>query len=154
MPRKHEWENSSKKSSSRSWHDLYIVLSGVMLAAYKDQRHFQARQDDTYRHEAPVDISGAYAAPATDYSKRPNVLRLKLKNGGEFLFQAHSEQQMRQWITTLNRAAGTGTPQLSRAGSTAGAGAEAGAKSSTLPPGSPHHGESGKKKFFTLGRKK
>jgi len=51
------------------------------------------RQDPktVYRHEQPVDLEGATAAVATDYSKRPHVFRVKLANGGDFLFQCKDE---------------------------------------------------------------
>lgn len=150
LSRKHEWENANKKASGRSWHELYVCLSDAALSAYKDQRHCKDKPAELYHHEAPLQIAGAKVAPATDYTKRPHVFRLRLANGGEFLFQTRSEADMNEWITRLNNAAGTGTD----------GGDSAAQRSHTLP--SQQHGASadtgdshhGKKKFFTLGRKK
>ena len=45
----------------------------------------------TIRHEAPIDLNGASAFVATDYVKKPHVFRLKLGNGGDYLFQCKDE---------------------------------------------------------------
>ena len=145
LSRKHEWESASKKASGRSWHELYVQLTEATLSAYKDQKHCKDKPSELYHHEAPLSITGAKVAPATDYTKRSNVFRLRLANGGEYLFQAKSESEMNEWITKLNNAAGGES--------------DSAARSHTLP--SQQHGTSesgeghhGKKKFFTLGRKK
>jgi len=44
-----------------------------------------------YHHEMPTDLEGSVAVAATDYNKRPNVFRLKLANGAEYLFQCRDE---------------------------------------------------------------
>ena len=44
-----------------------------------------------FRHEPPVPLEGATSSVATDYVKRPNVFRLKLSNGGYYLFQAKDD---------------------------------------------------------------
>lgn len=48
-----------------------------------------------YRNEQPVDLSGAAASVATDYVKRPHVFRLKLPNGGDYLFQCRDDVSTR-----------------------------------------------------------
>lgn len=163
LTRKHEWESSTKKASNRSWHPLYMVLGDRRLAAYKDKRHERERPGECYHHEAPLELRGASAAPASDYAKRPQVWRLKLANGAEFLFQVspfafsrsllrsmhdlvlqcRSAEEMNVWIEGINAHATAGTPPTS-------------SKAATLPAGEGTSSGAGpgKKKFFTLGRKK
>ena len=38
-----------------------------------------------------IDLAGVSALAATNYTKKPNVFRLKLNNGGEYLFHAKDE---------------------------------------------------------------
>ncbi len=148
LTRKHEWESRAKKASNRSWHPLFLVLAEGQLAAYKDERHARERPTEHYHHEAPLELRGASAAPASDYAKRPQVLRLKLTNGAEYLFQCRSAEEMNEWSAALNAHATAG-----------GAAAGTSSRSATLPAGEgasagPSGGPAGKKKFFTLGRKK
>jgi hypothetical protein len=167
LSRKHEWQEEGKKASGRSWHELYIVFrcDDATLSAYKDQRHAKERPQDRYHHESIIELNGATAAPATDYNKRPHVFRVKLSNGGEYLFQAHSDKEMRDWVNTINHV----SKGLRRAsGSLTGSGRLAAGQTTkygTLPseattsPGSPTASQpsgiqSSKKKFFTLARKK
>ena len=44
-----------------------------------------------YHHVPQIELEGSTALAATNYSKRPNVFRLKLTNGGDFLFQCKDE---------------------------------------------------------------
>ncbi|TGZ63077.1 hypothetical protein CRM22_007109 [Opisthorchis felineus] len=157
LTRKHEWQSGGKKAPSRSWHDLYFVLSASQgtLSAYKEQRLAKEKPGELYRHETPVNLAGASAAPAFNYTKRRFVFRLKLANGGETLFQARSDESMHEWVQAINAVvANLPAEQLE---STSGAGGRA----ATLPSGAqpePQPGSSsaatGKKKFLTLGRKK
>ncbi|TPP60271.1 Spectrin beta chain [Fasciola gigantica] len=158
LNRKHEWQSGGKKAPSRSWHELYFILSASAgtLSAYKEQRLAKERPDELYRHEAPVKLAGASAAPAFNYAKRRFVFRLKLANGGETLFQARSEESMHEWVQVLNAVIDTLPAEAVE--SVSGSGGRA----ATLPSGAApesHTASSssavpGKKKFFTLGRKK
>ncbi|CAH8502625.1 unnamed protein product [Schistosoma bovis] len=157
LTRKHEWETGTKKASSRSWHELYFVLSATSftLSAYKEQKHAKERPGDLYRHELPVNLVGASAAPAYNYAKRSFVFRLKLSNGGESLFQAHSEKHMHSWVQAINAVASSASGQPMESSSSAGG------RAATLPSGVAPESQvassssaPGKKKFFTLGRKK
>jgi len=38
-----------------------------------------------------IELAGISASAATSYTKKPNVFRLKLSNGGEYLFHAKDE---------------------------------------------------------------
>ena len=50
-------------------------------------------QDPTslIHHETAMDLNGAECEPAVDYNKRPNVFRLRLASGGEYLFMAKDQ---------------------------------------------------------------
>lgn len=158
LNRKHEWQSGGKKAPSRSWHELYFVLSASAgtLSAYKEQRTAKERPSELYRHEAPIRLAGASAAPAFNYAKRRFVFRLKLANGGETLFQARSEESMHEWVQVLN--AVIDTLPVESVESVSGPGGRAATLPSGAAPESHTPGSSsvvpGKKKFFTLGRKK
>jgi len=137
LVRKHEWESTTKKASNRSWEKLCVVLKGSQIIFYKDQKTYRSKPEDTFRGELPVDLSGAEATVATDYTKKKNVFRLKLDNGGDYLFQASDEDQMNLWVDSINRQA-------------AGQDESGQAKSQTLPPGSDKKDEPKKRSFFTL----
>lgn len=57
-------------------------------------------------HENVIDLVGASCQVATDYVKRPYVLRLKLADGAEYLFQAKDE------VTLTNTFTGSKTVML------------------------------------------
>ncbi|PAA46340.1 hypothetical protein BOX15_Mlig013263g8 [Macrostomum lignano] len=156
LARKHEWDQAGKKAQHRSWQQIYVVLEAGHLRFYKDQRYAKERPQDTYHHEAPLDLNGASSAPAPDYNKRPHVFRLKMASGAEYLFQARSEAEMTDWVTRVNAAAGATPTTAARAATLPPAGAGAGPSGATPGgAGAPGAGESaGKKRFFTLGRKK
>ncbi len=61
----------------RSWDRVCVVLKGGQIAFYKDQKSFRAAPDTTYKGEPPVELAGANAVVAADYTKKKNVFRLK-----------------------------------------------------------------------------
>lgn len=48
-----------------------------------------------------LNINKAICEEATDYTKRENVLRLRLKDGAEFLLDAGSQKEMSNWQEKL-----------------------------------------------------
>lgn len=102
LVRKHEWENTTVKSTNRSWDKVYLVLRGSQLSFYKDSKTAKYTPDQRFRGEAPLQLYGATASVATDYKKKKHVFRLKLENGGDFLFQAHDDAEMNSWISRIN----------------------------------------------------
>ena len=54
----------------------------------------------------PLNLHQATCDPATDYTKKKHVLRLKLHDGAEFLLEAPSQQEMLEWNRNINRLAG------------------------------------------------
>ena len=173
LHRKHEWESASKRASGRSWHELYFVLNATLgtLSAYKDARSAHDKPGHFYHKEAPVSLAGAVAAPATNYDKRPCVFRLKLPNGGEFLFQCPSEDDMHSWVEAVNSVAAslpapvTVMPTTEEEEVIESGMVGPGGRSATLPSTALYLSEPGssdgqapvpksKKRFFTLMRKK
>lgn len=141
LSRKHEWENEGKKASNRSWEKVFCSLQGKRLACYKDQKHAKMAPSSFLHNVPPFDLNGAVCRVASNYNKRPHVFRLKLATGSEWLFQCRDDAEMNMWIPRLNFPSGAEGGSPTRA--------------STLPTQSSERGmESGKKRFFTLGKKK
>jgi len=141
LVRKHEWENTTKKASNRSWDKVCVVLKATSLQFYKDQKSYRSSPDNYYRGEPPMELTGGTAEIATDYTKKKHVFRLKLSNGGESLFQASDDEEMSQWVNAINTVADPA----------AGAGS---GRAQTLPAGERRPGEEPKKRsFFTLKKK-
>eukprot|EP00095_Tigriopus_kingsejongensis_P000631 maker-scaffold275_size226830-snap-gene-1.25 protein:Tk00631 transcript:maker-scaffold275_size226830-snap-gene-1.25-mRNA-1 annotation:"spectrin beta chain" len=135
--RKHEWESTTKKTSNRSWDKVCVVLKHGNIGFFKDQKSYKSAPGVTYKGEPPVEISGSTAEVANDYTKKKHVFRLKLNNGGMYLFQAQNDEEMNQWVGAINESAG-------------GEGPSGGARSQTLPAGASGDGKKEKKAFFTL----
>lgn len=136
LSRKHVWE-ALKKASNRSWNEVYVVVRGHQLLAYKDAKSAKSSPDSYYKGEAPIDLSGASVDIATDYTKKKHVFRVKLSNGSEYLFQAKDDEDMRRWTSTLRPACEASGP---------------GTKAQTLPAGQSSQQETKKRSFFTLKR--
>merc|ERR1711971_10242 len=135
LVRKHEWESTTKKASNRSWDRVCVVLKGQNIFFYKDNKSYKMAPDQTFRGESPVELEGANANVADDYTKKKHVFRLRLANGGDYLFQAHDDDEMTQWVNCINQVA------LDDAGPSS--------KSQTLPSGEKKD-EPKRRSFFTL----
>jgi len=98
--RKHEWESVNRKASNRSWDKVYCVInSSNRYEFYKDQKHF--------KNNKPLEslsLVGGSVEPAVDYKKKEHVLRLKLNNGGQYLFRAKDDEEMQTWISRTQTA--------------------------------------------------
>merc|ERR1711976_246989 len=141
LVRKNEWENTTKKASNRSWEKMCVVIKGTKMLFYKDQKSYRSSPDNMYRGESPMELQGGTAEVASDYTKKRHVFRLKLSNGGESLFQASDDDEMSQWVESINAVANPGS------GSGAG-------RAQTLPAGERRPGDEPKKRsFFTLKKK-
>merc|ERR1719339_417298 len=139
LVRKHEWESTTKKASNRSWEKICVVLKESQIFFYKDQKTYRSHPGDTFKGEPSVDLINCTAEVATDYTKKKYVFRLRLANGGFYLFQAADEDQMELWVNGINNQA---QPQDVE-----------GSKSQTLPPGSEKKDEPKRRSFFTLKKK-
>jgi len=136
LVRKHEWESTTKKASNRSWEKICVVLKEQQLCFYKDQKAYKNHPEETFKGEPAVDLINCTAEVATDYTKKKYVFRLRLSNGGYYLFQAADEDQMNLWVNGINSQA---APQETETD-----------KSRTLPPGSEKKDEPKRRSFFTL----
>ncbi|XP_045573919.1 PH and SEC7 domain-containing protein 2 [Salmo salar] len=85
----------------RGWKKFYAVLKGMILYLQKDEYKADAELCEGDLKNA-VRIHHALATRATDYSKRPNVLKLKTSDWRVFLLQAPSEEEMMSWIFRIN----------------------------------------------------
>ena len=99
LSRKHEWEGHERKSTHRTWEKFYCVLTSNRLSFYKDAKH--VRTGRIVSDDINFD-SSTNASQATDYRKKPNIFRLKLHDGNEYLFHAKDEIEMNEWITSIN----------------------------------------------------
>ena len=61
----------------RSWDRVCVVLKGTEIIFYKDQKSYRSAPSSTFKGEPAVEILGATAAVASDYTKKKNVFRLK-----------------------------------------------------------------------------
>lgn len=103
MIRKWESDNGgTRHSRGRRWNSFYVVLAEGKLSFYKDRRIRREHEGETLHQETPLDLTGAIATPALDYTKRPFVFRLRLASGAEYLFQAVSAEVLQRWVAALN----------------------------------------------------
>lgn len=135
LVRKHEWESTTKRASNRSWDKVYVVVRDTHVAFYKDQKVYKSTPDQYWRGEVPLDLNGATAEVASDYTKKKHVFRIKLSSGAEFLLQAADEAGMASWLAGLQARVGA-------------AGSAAGSRSHTLP--APAKDDHKRRSFFTL----
>lgn len=88
-----------KKSSNRSWNEVFCVLQDKQLHFYKDTKSATNRQ--SFHGEGAISLDDISCEVATDYKKRKHVFRLRLQNGTEYLLKAKDENEMNEWISRL-----------------------------------------------------
>ncbi|KAG9340531.1 hypothetical protein JZ751_021351 [Albula glossodonta] len=86
-----------KKSSNRSWVNLYCVLSKGEIGFYKDAKNTTT----PYNSEPLLNLSSCTCDVTNGYKKKKNVFTLKTKDGSEFLFHAKDEEDLKTWITNI-----------------------------------------------------
>ncbi|XP_028669312.1 PH and SEC7 domain-containing protein 2 isoform X1 [Erpetoichthys calabaricus] len=103
LTRKSHAEMDGKRTprGRRGWKKFYAVLKGTILYLQKDEYKPDKELSEVDLKNA-IRIHHALATKATDYSKRPNVLKLKTADWRVFLFQAPSEEEMLSWILRIN----------------------------------------------------
>ncbi|XP_039399421.1 PH and SEC7 domain-containing protein 3 isoform X2 [Mauremys reevesii] len=85
----------------RGWKTFYAVLKGTVLYLQKDEyKPEKALSEEDLKNA--VSVHHALASKATDYEKRPNVLKLKTADWRVLLFQAQSPEEMQAWINKIN----------------------------------------------------
>ena len=73
-----------------------VFLSYIFLLAFMENN---AASPPLILHNAVCEI-------ATDYTKKKNVLRVKLSDGSEYLFMASSQNSMVEWLSKIQFYAG------------------------------------------------
>ncbi|KAM4807876.1 PH and SEC7 domain-containing protein 3-like [Rhinophrynus dorsalis] len=103
LARKIHADMDEKKTprGKRGWKSFYATLKGTVLYLQKDEYEPEKplSEDDL---KNSVSLHHALASKATEYQKRPNVLKIKTADWRVFLFQAQSTEDMEQWITKIN----------------------------------------------------
>ncbi|XP_077104576.1 spectrin beta chain, non-erythrocytic 4 isoform X2 [Siphateles boraxobius] len=89
--------DGQKKSSNRSWVNLYCVLNKGELGFYKDAKNTVT----PYNNEPLINLSRCACDINNGYKKKKNVFTLKTKDGSEFLFHAKDEDDLKIWITSI-----------------------------------------------------
>ncbi|XP_035291181.1 PH and SEC7 domain-containing protein 2-like isoform X2 [Anguilla anguilla] len=85
----------------RSWKKFYAVLKGTIL--YLQKNEYRPEEDPSEGDlKNAVRVNHALATRANDYSKRPNVLKLKTSDWRVYLLQASNEEEMMSWILRIN----------------------------------------------------
>ncbi|XP_068089776.1 PH and SEC7 domain-containing protein 3 isoform X3 [Hyperolius riggenbachi] len=103
LARKIHADMDGKKTprGKRGWKTFYAILKGTVLYLQKDEyKPEKALSEDDLKNA--VSVHHALASKATDYEKRPNVLKLKTADWRVFLFQAQSIEEMESWINKIN----------------------------------------------------
>ncbi|KAI8069965.1 hypothetical protein BC940DRAFT_236129 [Gongronella butleri] len=125
---KKERDAPGVRSRWRSWNWMYLELWGTLLRFYhaKDAAVAQAYETATFsnhntvrshqhqhqfhhpRHEitliTTLNLAGADASRALDYTKRPNTLRLTIHQGPQLLLRLPTAMEMVSWIEHLQAA--------------------------------------------------
>ncbi|XP_056623301.1 spectrin beta chain, erythrocytic isoform X1 [Triplophysa dalaica] len=103
LARKHEMEGLNKKASNRSWNILYCVLRHGHIFAYKDAKSFS--HSVTFHGEEPLSLTHASCEVLTNYKKKKHVLKLRLGDGSEYLYQCKDEEELQNWTKAIEQAA-------------------------------------------------
>ncbi|MED6273184.1 hypothetical protein ILYODFUR_020011, partial [Ilyodon furcidens] len=88
---------SMKKSTNRSWVNLYCVLNKGELGFYKDAKNTTT----PYNNEPLLNLSHCHCDVTNGYKKKKNVFTLKTKDGSEFLFHAKDEEDLKVWVNNI-----------------------------------------------------
>ncbi|NXX51453.1 PSD3 protein, partial [Tricholaema leucomelas] len=103
LARKIHADMDGKKTprGKRGWKTFYAVLKGTVLYLQKDEyKPEKALSEEDLKNA--VSVHHALASKATDYEKKPNVLKLKTADWRVLLFQAQSQEEMQSWINKIN----------------------------------------------------
>ncbi|XP_071873291.1 rho GTPase activating protein at 19D isoform X3 [Bombus fervidus] len=99
-----------KRSSDRSWKQLWGVLRGPILFFYKDrQNQSPSLSCDSENVAQSVDVRCSLVDIAEDYTKRKHVLRLANPNA-EVLLQTEDAASMALWLRALHEHAAAEKP--------------------------------------------
>jgi hypothetical protein len=97
LERKQQNQSGGKRSTIRSWKTYYTVLSGPILCFFKDDHDFKEAKNAS----PPILIHNAQIEEAKDYTKKKHVIRLITQDSSEFLFDASTRDNQKNWIEKL-----------------------------------------------------
>ena len=109
-----KWEadiGGIRRTRGRGWISVYMTLMEGKLTFYKDRRIRCDQVNETLHGEVPLELDGAVAVPALDYTKRHFVFRLRLSSGAVYLFQAVSAEVLQRWVEAINETVSKLTPR-------------------------------------------
>uniref|UniRef100_A0A5K3FGY3 SEC7 domain-containing protein n=2 Tax=Mesocestoides corti TaxID=53468 RepID=A0A5K3FGY3_MESCO len=106
-----------ESSTSAAAHSPPLPSNGVTVPGDLEQHHQQQQQLNATAAaptafqmppppEAVICVAHAYACVADDYVKKPNVCRLKTKDGSEYLMQVNDGKELEYWVDKINYVAG------------------------------------------------
>nr|XP_002732400.1 PREDICTED: spectrin beta chain, non-erythrocytic 5-like [Saccoglossus kowalevskii] len=98
IDRKQDLAANGKRSTHRSWKTFYTILCGQLLCFFKDKKEFSMSNSAS----PPINLYQCTCSPATDYTKRKHVFRVRLADASEYLFTCKSTEDMNDWISKIN----------------------------------------------------
>uniref|UniRef100_A0A3Q3WR44 PH domain-containing protein n=1 Tax=Mola mola TaxID=94237 RepID=A0A3Q3WR44_MOLML len=102
----------------------------------------------TYHGEDPLSLANASWEILTNYKKKKHVCKLRLGDGGEYLFQCKDEEELQRWSQAMEKAIQPSAEEAK---------GPSGAKAHTLPAALPEPSSAKKdkeKKFSRFAKKK
>jgi len=100
--KKNEFSSKGYRSRDRSWKKQYLYLWGTLLRIYKSEPIDINRVTPTHEFS----MLNAQTGLATDYSKKNNVIRVRIASTGhQFLFQIQDRDECVSWIEKLQSSA-------------------------------------------------
>ncbi|CAI9567732.1 unnamed protein product, partial [Staurois parvus] len=102
LEKKHILQSGGRKASSRTWGVFYAVLVRRTLCFYHDRKH----STKSPLSAPPLHLTGALCTPESDYNKKSNCFRLRLRDGSEYLFRAPTSELLQEWVCKLRHNSG------------------------------------------------
>ncbi|KAI7853348.1 hypothetical protein BDC45DRAFT_510997 [Circinella umbellata] len=102
---KKERENQDKVAKKRSWRNLYIMLWGTSIRAYKREPKINQQGEEDSKPVWSYTMQQVEAGLATDYRKYKHVLRIRIHDGPQFLFRCETERSAILWIDAVQASA-------------------------------------------------
>ncbi|XP_074649217.1 spectrin beta chain-like isoform X2 [Tubulanus polymorphus] len=101
LEKKQILQSGSRKAVIRSWKYMYTVICGEYICFFKDKHAF----NEAHASVPPSSLHKAVCEIATDYTKKKNVLSIKLQDGSEFYLAAETQTEMLDWSKAIQTAA-------------------------------------------------
>lgn len=105
---KFEFVRPNRKPLLRRWKDVYLNLEGTKIKLYQMQPPHRSyyyspltNDPDTFYFIMKLSLKDAQVEIPLDYTKRPNVFRLSIKDGPQILFQAQSYAAVMLWMEKI-----------------------------------------------------